>query len=170
MNSSIEKKPTPRHNQQLFVGILLVLVGAVLLLQRWFNITTYAFLLLGLSMLAWGSLTRRTGWLIPGGVLSGIGLGILVMEGPWKFPAETQGGVFLLCFAFGWFAITLLSAIFTCTQWWALIPGGIMAVIGGAILVTNGGIRWQDLNLFYAAVLIVVGLLLLFFRGRTRRE
>ncbi len=170
MNSEIEKKITPRHNQRLFVGVILVLFGAMLLFQRWFDITTYAFLLLGFAMLAWGSLTHRTGWLIPGGVLSGIGLGILAMEGPWNFPAEMQGGIFLVCFAFGWFAITLLSAIFTCTQWWALIPGGIMAVIGGAILVTRGGIHWQDLNLVYAAVLIVVGLLLLFFRSRPRQE
>jgi hypothetical protein len=41
-----------------------------------------------------------------------------------------------------------------------------MALIGGAILVTNGAFHWLDLNLVYAAILIVIGLVLLVFRGR----
>ena len=92
------------------------------------------------------------------------------MEGPWKFASEGQNGIFLICFAFGWFLITLLTAIFTCAQWWALIPGGIMAVLGGSILVTNGAIRWMDLNLVYAVILIVIGVILLGYRGRPKRN
>jgi len=92
------------------------------------------------------------------------------MQSPWQFPVADQNGVFLLCFALGWFLITLLTALFTCTQWWALIPGGIMALIGGSILVTNGAIRGLDLNLVYAAILIVVGLVLLVFRGRPNKN
>jgi hypothetical protein len=103
-------------------------------------------------------------------VLSGIGLGILVMEGPWHFPVEQQNGVFLLCFAMGWFLITLLTALFTCTQWWALVPGGIMALIGGSILVTKGAVRWEDLNLVYAVILIFIGLILLVYRGRSKKN
>jgi len=87
-----------------------------------------------------------------------------------QFPVADQNGVFLLCFALGWFLITLLTALSTCTQWWALIPGGIMALIGGAILVTNGAFRWLDLNLVYAAILIVIGLVLLVFRGRPKNN
>ncbi len=121
-------------------------------------------------MLVWGSISHRTGWIIPGGVLTGIGLGILAMEGPWQFPAADQNGVFLICFAFGWFLITILTALFTCTQWWALIPGGIMAVIGGSVLVTNGTIRWEDLNLVYAVILISIGLILLVYRGRAKKN
>jgi len=87
-------------------------------------------------MLAWGALARKTGWIILGGVLSGIGLGIVLYEGPWEVPFTQQSGPFLLCFAMGWFLITLLSGIFTPkTQWWALLPGGIMAALGCAILL-----------------------------------
>ena len=60
------------------------------LLQRWLDIGNYGVLLLGLGMLGWGSVSRRTGWIIPGGVLSGIGLGILAMESPWRLPIETR--------------------------------------------------------------------------------
>ena len=121
-------------------------------------------------MLAWGAYSHTSGWIIPGGVLSGIGLGILAMQGPWQIPVAVQNGVFLLCFALGWFLITLLTALFTCTQWWALIPGGIMALIGSGILLTNGALRWMDLNLLYAAILIVIGLILLVYRGRPKQN
>jgi hypothetical protein len=170
MEPVLEQKINTRRNHRLAAGAILILFGAATLLQRWFDIGNYFILLLGLAMLVWGSISHRTGWIIPGGVLTGIGLGILVSEGPWHFPAADQNGVFLVCFAFGWFLITLLTAVFTCTQWWALIPGGIMALIGGSILVTHGAIHWQDLNLVYAAVLIAVGLVLVVYRGRPKKN
>ena len=170
MGTNLEKKINNRRSHRIAGGVILILFGMATLLQRWFDIGNYAVLLLGLGMLGWGSVSRRTGWIIPGGVLSGIGLGILAMEGPWRLPIENQNGLFLLCFALGWFLITILTAIFTCTQWWALIPGGIMALIGGSILVTNGIVRWMDLNLVYAIILIVVGLILLVTRSRSRKN
>lgn len=166
MEQISEKKIHRRHNGRIAAGVILIVFGAAALLQRWLNIGNYIVLLLGLGMLVWGSLSHRSGWIIPGGVLTGIGMGILAMQGPWQIPVAVQSGVFLLCFSLGWFLITFLTALFTCTQWWALIPGSIMALIGGAILVTNGAFHWLDLNLVYAAILIVIGLVLLVFRGR----
>ena len=151
-------------------GVILIIFGLASLLQRWLDIGNYIVLLLGLFMLVWGSVSRRTGWIIPGGVLTGIGLGILAQEGRWFFPAADQEGVFLVCFALGWFLITALTALFTKTQWWALIPGGIMTVIGGSILATNGAVRWEDLNLVYAVILISAGLILLAYKGRAKKS
>ena len=170
MDPVLEKKNNKRHSPRIVAGIILILFGGATLLQRWFDIGNAIVLLLGMSMLAWGSISHKTGLIIPGGVLTGIGLGILAMQGPWQFPAVDQNGVFLLCFALGWFLITFLTALFTCTQWWALIPGGIMALIGGSILVTNGAIGWLDLNLVYAVILIVTGLILLVYRGRAKKN
>jgi uncharacterized membrane protein HdeD (DUF308 family) len=170
MEPNYENKINRRRNHRIVAGVILVLFGLATLLQRWLDIGNYIVIVLGVGMLVWGSVTHRSGWIIPGGVLSGIGLGILAMQGPWHFPVADQNGVFLLCFALGWFLITLLTALFTCTQWWALIPGGIMAVIGGIILVTNGAIRWMDLNLVYAVILIVIGLVLLVFRSRPKKN
>ena len=135
------------------------------LLNHWFNIGSYTVLLIGCAMLLWGSLFRLKGWVIPGGILSGIGLGILVTEGPWHIPENLMTGVFLLCFSMGWFSIVLLTGLRTCPQWWAAIPGGIMAVIGASILATNGAIHWDNLSLPFAVVLIVIGLFLLVSRG-----
>ena len=170
MDPILEKKINNRLSHRIVAGIILILFGASVLLQQWFDISSYAVLLLGCAMLVWGSISHRGGWIIPGGVLSGIGLGILAIEGPWHFPIELQNGVFLMCFALGWFLITLLTALFTCTQWWALIPGGIMALIGGSILITNGAVRWEDLNLVYAIILIFIGLILLVYKGRSRKN
>jgi hypothetical protein len=170
MDPTSEKIIDRRRNHRIAAGVILVLFGLATLLQRWLDIGNYIVLLLGLAMLVWGSVSHRSGWIIPGGVLSGIGLGILAMQGPWQFPVADQNGVFLLCFALGWFLITLLTALFTCAQWWAFIPGGIMAVIGGGILLTNGTLRWMDLNLVYAVILIVIGAILLVYRGRPKKN
>jgi len=170
MQPTSENRSNRRHNGRIVAGIILVLIGVATLLQRWLDIGNYITLLLGAALLIWGSISRKTGLIIPGGVLSGIGLGILAMQSPWHFPAEVQSGIFLLCFALGWFLISLLSSLFTCTLWWPLIPGGIMALIGGAILVTNGDIPWLDLNVVYAVVLIVVGVVLLVFHGKSKKN
>jgi hypothetical protein len=170
MDSNPEKKINNRHNHTIAIGVVLILFGTATLLQRWYDIGNYIILLLGAGMLVWGSVSHRSGWIIPGGVLTGIGLGILAMQGPWQFPAVDQNGIFLLCFACGWFLITILTALFTCIQWWALIPGGIMALFGTGILVTNGAVRLEDLNLVYAFILISIGVGLLVYRGKPKKN
>jgi len=171
MDTNLEPKSTNRHNPRLIAGIILILIGVVNLLQRWVNIDNYITLLLGIGMLTLGSVLHRGGWLIPGGVLTGIGLGILVTEGPWSIPGLDHSGLFLLCFAVGWFLITALSALFTtCTLWWALIPGGIMAVLGIIMLATRGNVRWEDLNLVFAAILITIGVTLLSSKSRAKKS
>ena len=161
----------------LIPGFALFGVGAQIAVDRLFpqisDILGGLFVLgfAGLGFLVIYLLDRENWWaIIPGGVLTGIGLGILAQEGRWFFPAADQEGVFLVCFALGWFLITALTALFTKTQWWALIPGGIMTVIGGSILATNGAVRWEDLNLVYAVILISAGLILLAYKGRAKKS
>ena len=85
---------------------------------------------------------------------------------PWGENAE--GGVFLLSFALGWFSITILSALFTKeTHWWAAIPGVIMALVGGAVMM--GGVALQTLEVvgdFWPLALIAGGAYLLWQRNR----
>ena len=171
MDTNLEPKSTNHHNPRLVAGIILIIIGAVALVQRWLDIGSYVTLLLGIGMLVLGSATHKRGWIIPGGVLTGIGLGIAISEGPWHIAGLDESGLFLLCFAVGWFLITALSALFTdCTMWWALIPGGIMVVLGITMVVTRGNVRWEDLNLVYAAILIIVGVTLLATRGRAKKS
>ncbi len=113
--------------------------------------------------------TREAQWwpLIPAGIMGGIGVGVFAMNAyPWGENAE--GGVFLLSFALGWFSITILSALFTKeTHWWAAIPGVIMALVGGAVMM--GGVALQTLEVvgdFWPLALIAGGAYLLWQRNR----
>ena len=67
-------------------------------------------------------------------------------------------------FALGWFLITVLSKVFTQeTQWWALIPGAIMALIGGGLMLGGAALnvlefagRWWPLILVALGLVIIV--------------
>lgn len=163
MNHLPEANHQPRGEHRLAAGIALISIGIAILLTRWLNFDDYLALLIGAGLLGWGVLSRRAGLIIPGGVLTGIGLGILVSEGPWTIPAVNQNGLFLICFALGWFLITLLTGLFTgCTLWWPIIPGGIMAVLGGAVLLTgNVRIIEQLPTLIPSLILILIGIYLI---------
>ncbi|MBV9789208.1 MAG: hypothetical protein JOZ51_13585 [Chloroflexi bacterium] len=141
-----ELQPQAQQSRQSTIGTGLVLVGIGLMifLVNRLDLGVMLFPLLGGSFLLWGVLSRAAGPLVPGGVLSGIGLGVVLKSQFGQLMSdEHAGGLFLLGFAVGWLIITLLSRIATDDpQWWALIPGGIMATVGGAVLL--GGV-WLDL-------------------------
>lgn len=150
---------------------LLIFLGAYFLLIQVVDLGFLTLPILGGSFLAWGILARSAGLLIPGGVLSGIGLGIYLTDGPPNLATgDAEGGVFLLSFALGWFLIWALSVLFTSDRlWWALIPAGVMATIGGAVL--GGGIWLQALELvgtLWPLGLIAGGVLVLYRSSRGR--
>ena len=122
---------------------------------------------LGLIFLAWAIAARTIGLLIPGGILSGIGLGVVLSEHAFAhLDGEARGGVFLLAFAAGWGLIALLATLVDGRRhWWPLIPGGILAVIG--LAVVTGGAALQILAAIggtWPIGLIAVGLYLLLWR------
>ncbi len=158
-NTTISKS-TGRRNI-LAVGILLIALGAGALLAPYADFGMYFMLALGLSMLVFGAITRTAGWIIPGGILSGIGLGIFALEGPFasQLSSVDEGGIFLLAFAIGWFTITIVSALVKAGRlFWALIPGGVMALIGGLILLEDAGMQvLKALGYLWPAALILTG-------------
>jgi hypothetical protein len=171
-NSHIsENKTTARGG--LIGGIVLILIGVIMFIDQFTNLDFGLLILpaLGMIFLFWGLLTQKFGLIIPGGILTSIGAGSLIVTGPAKTMPETvQGGLFMLCFAAGWLAISLLS-LFTRGHnhqgwaWWPLIPGSIMALIGVALL--QGGIFMSALELLgqgWPLFLIATGLYIIFRR------
>ncbi len=149
-------------------GAILILVGGFLLISQLVDIPNFGDLFLpalGAIFLLWGIFSRNSGLLIPGGILTGIGAGSYLMD---VLPAsgDGEGGIFLVSLGGGFALITLLSMVFTRDRHlWALIPGGILAVIGGAILI--GGQALQALEFagkYWPVILIVVGLYVIFKR------
>ncbi len=117
--------------------------------------------------LVWGIATRKSGLLIPGGVLAGLGVGTLVIEYLVKTqPDERQSGIFLLCMAAGFCLIPLLSILFTSERHlWALIPASILALIGGVLYIGGGAMQaFILLGKGWPLFLIAAGLYLLLFR------
>jgi hypothetical protein len=170
MNPISETEKNLHRNHGLGGGIALILIGIALLLNQWLDIGSYLVLLIGAGFLVWGVLSRRGGLIIPGGVLSGIGLGILATEGPWNIPVANPNGMFLICFALGWFLITLLTGLFTgYTQWWPIIPGGIMAILGAVVLLRGDPRVWQEYSGWIVSfILILLGVYLIVRRGRVK--
>ncbi len=137
-----------RHSRWIS-GLGLIMIGALVLIEQYVEsqwLGLLFLLALGGVFLRWGSMTRNIGLLIPGGVLTGLGLGV-ALEG-WllgDLSGDAKAAVFLLTLALGWGLISLLSALFTeKAQWWPLILGGLMAAVGGALLL--GGRARQALE------------------------
>ena len=161
----------PSNRREALVGgTLLIAIGLLVLLAQ--NIKTESLGLLflpalgGLFLVA-GIVGRQEGFIIPGGILTGIGLGVIFTQNPALAATETaKGGVFFLGFAVGWFLITVLTKLFTReTHWWALIPGTIMFLIGGALML--GGTALNVLEFagrWWPLILVAIGLVIIFRR------
>jgi hypothetical protein len=151
-------------------GVILVLIGLMTLISQFVKLPeTALFIALGIIFLVWGLITRRTGLIIPGGILTGIFAGATLIEGPYAGLSEQgQGGVFLAAFACGWLLISLLS-IYTegPRKWWSwpLYPGVILGLI--AISLFAGEIGQKALEIasyIWPVILIVIGLALVLRR------
>ncbi len=167
-----------KTREQLTGGFILIGIGMIALISQlvdlsaWSDLGLYFLPALGLCFLVAGIFTRQAGFFVPGGILSGIGWGSFLIEGPLQNSQVDDGGVFMLVFAAGWALITLFSAVFSNkTYWWPLIPGGIMAFIGVAVLF--GGVFLQLLTLvgkLWPLALIAVGLYILFKTSQHKTE
>jgi len=158
------------HRGRIVAGVALIAIGLLALLAQLTNWSILGWIILptlAVIFLAWGILTRNFGLIIPAGILGGLGLGLFTMVGPFSdLFAGAQPGVFMLCFAAGWAFIALLSPIFSDRfQWWPLIPGAIIGLVGVAVM--RGGAAMQLLQLLgyaWPLALVAIGLYLLLRR------
>jgi hypothetical protein len=121
----------PRWNLRIWIGSFLIVLGALLLLER-------SGLFPGAVAFAWNLLViaaggyclyrfarkPRTDWwaALPGFGLVGLGLAGLL---PAAWHALTAS-VFLLLLGIGFFAIYIIER----SRWWAIIPGGVLITLG----------------------------------------
>lgn len=155
------------RRDQWLAGVFLLAIGLVALALQYadsLSLGRLALPILGAIFILWGFSTRETGFFVPGGVLSGIGLGVYLVTGPYASVGEqAMGGVFLLAFALGWLLIAALAWMVEGSfHPWPLFPSGAMALIGGGLLV--GGEVLETLVLIFKAwplALIAVGVYLL---------
>jgi hypothetical protein len=133
---TLNNQPTSSHRPWVG-GLILIAIGVLALAGQFIQAVWYGEFLMGALALVFilsGLITRKNGFLIPGGILAGLSLGIAAQHLLSDTTSLYRSGIFLVSFAAGWVLISLLSLINR--QWmpWPLIPGTIMAVLGGAIL------------------------------------
>lgn len=168
-----EVPQAPRKAARWVPGLLLIAIGLVMLIDRLLPGQNPSLLLLaiGVAFLASGIASRRAGLLVPAGILLGLATGALLARVPlWGTVDETKGGIMILCLGGGFGLVTLLSALFTDTKnWWALGPGGLFAVLGGALLIGHGAIDvvGHTLEVAWPLALVAVGVALML---RVRRR
>ncbi len=141
------------------VGLLLIALGGALLLVTTTELGGEVLLaLVGLAFLVAYGATRTYGFLVPGGIVTGLAGGIIAAE------QGAPGAAVVLGLGCGFLFIAAVDRVLGAVGpgwWWPTIPGGILLVIAAAALT---GI--EDLPAYLVpAALIVVGAVLLLRRG-----
>jgi hypothetical protein len=156
-------------------GAILIAIGLMALVQQFFPINSglYFLPMLAVVFLAAGIVGRRPGFLIPGGILAGIGAGVILMDGPFSYMKDqdpARGGVFMLAFAGGWLLINLASLLTGRLMLWPLIPAAFMGVVGLGLTAGEAGLQFLQLaGVGWPVVLIALGLYLVFRRRELRK-
>ena len=122
-------------------GAVLIIIGLVFLAGRLApGIEPFIPLAIGLILLAIFLVSRSSAALVPGGIVSGVGAGILLSE---AYPEPLGGALFLISLGTGFALVALLSMLMAMPErhGWALIPGGILITIG---VLTYAGEQGRD--------------------------
>jgi hypothetical protein len=119
-------------------GLVLIGIGVLFLFVQLTDIGGEAVVaIIGGGLLVGYAVTRRYGLLVPGGILSGLGLGIIWQERV----LQDAGGAVLVGLGVGFLAVYLIDAFARRGRalWWPVIPGGITLTIGLMLEAGPGG-------------------------------
>jgi hypothetical protein len=165
--------PATRRDPMV-IGVILIAVGAIALIGQLVplpaSLGSWIVLAIGLAFLGAAVATRRYGLLVPGGIMTGLGAGIVASEALAFATDEATGGVITLGLGLGFVSIWVIGILLRAepNHWWPLVPGGILTAVGGALVI--GG-RAIDLLDYWGVIAIAVGVLVIWRAladGRTR--
>ena len=172
--SSLPVASASRSRTQLSAAVTLIAIGAGALAIRATASTPGAgslvVLVLGNAFMTAHGVTRQYRLLVPGGILTGLGAGIIVSQ-EITGTDELTAGILVLGLGLGFLSIWVIGSLLRVAgnHWWPLVPGGILAVVGGALLVGGSAVDVLD---YWPLVLVGLGLVALLqawvgTRGRT---
>jgi hypothetical protein len=148
--------PHTHSREPLIWGIFLIGVGlAALAATVYPDAGTVIVLVLGLGLLTTFAVTREYGALVPGGILTGLGAG-LVASTTLTLADEATGGVVVAGLGLGFLSIWLIGLLFRLEENhpWPLIPGAILTTVGAALLIGDQAV---ELLRFWPLILIALG-------------
>jgi hypothetical protein len=149
---------------QIVFAIILIALGVAGLAARFWNPTGdvggWVVAAIGLAFLGAFFYTRTYGYLIPGGIMTGLGLGIVASQTFTSTSTETEGGLVVIGLGAGFLSIWAIGSLVQVgeSHWWPLIPGGILATIGTALVVGGGAIQALD---YWGFVLVGIGVIVI---------
>jgi len=147
-------------------GLILIVIGLVFLAGQFVtNASHYVVLGVGLTFLVAFFATRNYGFLVPAGIVSGVGVGLVLML---VEPGRIGSGLLLVSLGIGFIAIWVVGALFRLRENhpWPFIPGGILVTVG---TISLAGTRYGDVaRLAWPVALIVLGLAFLLRRFARR--
>jgi hypothetical protein len=151
-------------------GVILVLVGLVMLAAYVVpDVGLYVVLGLGIVFLAAFFYTRAYGFLVPGGILTGLGAGILLTPAL-AADGMLAGAAVLGGLALGFAAIWAIAALMHLEEAhpWPLIPAAILGTI--AVFLAVGNPQALEYLGVVAAVVMIIGGAWLVIRQRGKPE
>lgn len=136
-----------KHTKQFFNpiqigGLALVLIGLSLLVGFYLQSSWMVLILVpvaGMAFLVPGIRNRRIGLIIPGCLVTGIGVGIVAAIGNFLQSTLYQRiGLLIMFFSLGWLFIALIVYFYSGKRtWWAVLTGTILAAIAAVFLFTD---------------------------------
>ncbi|HUG06713.1 MAG TPA: hypothetical protein VMQ78_09240 [Candidatus Limnocylindria bacterium] len=144
-------------------GVILIVIGVTLFAVQLLRLDADVIVLIvGLVLAIAYAATRRYGLLIPAGILSGLGTGILLED------LGARGEPVVLGLGLGFLAIFGVDLIASGARergrWWPLVPGTILTIVAGAES-TFGAEGKRLIEQAWPVLLIALGAWLL-VRGR----
>ena len=161
METHVTTTPTTTSSERPWIaGVILIGIGLALLVAQLFQPTAWLVLgSLSVLFLALFAGTRRFGLLVLAMILGGLAVGVGLEDAGYS----TNGSAVNLGLAGGFIAIFVAGALTGApAHRWALIPGSILAVIGGSQAI--GGSQYTEtVERLWPLGLVAVGLVVLFF-------
>jgi hypothetical protein len=140
-------------------GAVLITIGVALLLGQYVgDAGRFIVLGIGVVLLVLFAISRNPGALIGGGIMTGLGIGILLTT---ELEGEAAGSAVVLGLGGGFLGVWLLGLLFRIeeTRIWPLIPGAILTVIGLAILLGTEAL--ETVEWVWPALLIGLGVVVI---------
>lgn len=141
------------------LGLLLIGLGGALLLAATTDLGGEVVVgFIGVAFLVAYATTRTYGFLIPGGILTGLGTGLVLQ------PLGVRGDIVALGLGLGFVAIAVVDQLLSPGRsgwWWPFIPGGVLLLssVGSVTGLPNLG------RYLLPGLLILAGAALLLRRG-----
>ncbi|MFN8534926.1 MAG: hypothetical protein U0556_15420 [Dehalococcoidia bacterium] len=158
-----------QHRPEWIGGAILIGLGLLFLFGQVIPaLSQYIVLIIGLGFLTSFLVTRLYGMLIPGGIVTGVGVGIVLASAN---SGVIAGALFLFSLAAGFVLIFVVSVLLRMNEpgrWWPLIPAVFIA-LGGVTALSGQTVDWVW-QYGWAIAMMVIGVFLLLraYLGRQR--